>query len=1264
VALGAGAAAAVPIPAAGFSDSLVASVPSPTGLAFTPDGRLLIATQPGVLRVYQGGALLPAPALDLGTRVCTDRERGLVGVAVDPEFATNHYIYLFYTYNRSGGCDFYTPNAPVNRVSRFVLRNDNTVDPASERVLIDGIPEPEGVHNGGDLQFGKDAFLYVSTGDGGCDYAGDSGCYLANDASRDLNALVGKILRITAAGDIPPGNPFVGPSTARCNVDGRTTPGTRCQETYASGLRNPFRIAFDPNAVGTRFFINDVGEQTWEEIDLGAAGADYGWNVREGNCVAGSATQCGAPPAGMTDPTYSYQHVTGGCNAITGGAFVPAGVWPAEYDGDYLFSDYTCGKIFRLEPAGGGGYTASEWETGLGVGSAIALVFGPAGSSQGLYYSSFDNGGEVHVIQYTGSANRRPTASLSASPTSGRLPLTVQFDGSASRDPDVGDTLTYVWTFGDSSPTLETTGPTVSHNYTVFGTYTAQLVVRDQKGATSPAVTIRIDAGNEAPTPTITSPSPGSRFSVGQSITLTGTGTDPEDGQLSASALSWEILLHHENHTHPFLQPTTGSTVTIVAPAPEDIDATRTSYLEVRLTATDSRGTQTVVSQQLLPNLVDVTLASQPSGITISVNLVDKTTPQTLTSWQGYELTFAAPLQATLQGQRFAFDRWSDGVTTPTRKVTTPAAATAYTAVYRDLGTAATFSVLASGDDGDIERGQATYPPSPGPATGGSTTAPDLSIRRSKTGFNYQPVSLALLRFDTSSLPDNATVTGASLLVYVEQNASTDGRALTGEWYPASNWPIDDPDWTNSITPSALTGVPLASLSVNQAATLALTGVDQVNRTGFTGLRLALDGATQAPTGSNDLSLASFDNTTLPEPRLVVTYTTGGAAPPVNTSLPTISGTAQQGQTLTATDGTWTGTTPITYARKWRRCDTTGATCADIAGATATTYTLSAADVGFTIRVHVTATNADGSSSADSAATGVVAGPPTPPANTSPPTISGTAQQGQTLTASPGTWTGTPPISYAYQWRRCDTSGGGCLDIVPAAASTYTLQSADVGSTIRIAVTATNAAGPATATSAQTAVVTAAATGGTLTFSVLASGDDGALEVSGKVGSSYPPSGTPTVDTTSTVLTVGRRRVANRYRVLAALIRFDTSAIPDGATITSATLRLRVTAKSDADNRNLVAEWYPGSNWPIDVADYSLTSSANALVGADITALTTGATNTFALVNAANVSKTGYSGLRLQVDGGQPAGDNQVQFASWDSTSLPEPQLVVTYTIP
>ncbi len=195
--------------------------------------------------------------------------------------------------------------------------------------------------------------------------------------------------------------------------------------------------------------------------------------------------------------------------------------------------------------------------------------------------------------------------------------------------------------------------------------------------------------------------------------------------------------------------------------------------------------------------------------------------------------------------------------------------------------------------------------------------------------------------------------------------------------------------------------------------------------------------------------------------------------PPVNTDLPVISGTVTDGETLSATDGTWTGTPTITYAHQWRLCDSGGSNCADIPGATDATYALTSGDVGGTLRVVVTATNAAGDAAAASLPTSAIGA--AAPSTTGDPSISGTTRDGETLTADDGTWTGTPVISYARQWRRCDADGSGCVDIPGATDATYDLVPADIGSRLRVVVTATNAGGAVNATSPAGAVVEAIA---------------------------------------------------------------------------------------------------------------------------------------------------------------------------------------------
>ena len=201
-------------------------------------------------------------------------------------------------------------------------------------------------------------------------------------------------------------------------------------------------------------------------------------------------------------------------------------------------------------------------------------------------------------------------------------------------------------------------------------------------------------------------------------------------------------------------------------------------------------------------------------------------------------------------------------------------------------------------------------------------------------------------------------------------------------------------------------------------------------------------------------------------------------AAPQPTGEPVVTGPAVQGETLSTTNGSFSGTTPMTYQYRWLRCDASGGgnngiNCETIAGETRSTYVLTAADVGHTIRSRVIASNADGEASENSDPTGVVQASATagPPSRNTPPTISGTPQEKQTLTASQGTWTGAQPQTYTFQWRRCDTTGGACVDTAGATKNTYVLTSTDIGHTIRVTVTAHNALGDASSTSTPTGVV-------------------------------------------------------------------------------------------------------------------------------------------------------------------------------------------------
>ncbi len=263
--------------ATGFQDRLFATAPGATALAFLPDDRLLATDRRGFVRLHEPGTTDTSQALNISDDVCSNSERGLLGIAADPNFGANGYVYLYYTFEKFGTCPGKQPekNNPVNSVSRFKMAG-GTIDPKTEEVLVDNVPSPNGNHNAGDLHFGKDGKLYVSTGDGACDYASPTRCQPENDASRDKNVLLGKILRVNTDGTIPADNPNADNTNGvRCgqlttnNASGgsHAAPDRVCQETYAMGFRNPFRFAMDPDASGVSLRANDVGDARVEEVN-------------------------------------------------------------------------------------------------------------------------------------------------------------------------------------------------------------------------------------------------------------------------------------------------------------------------------------------------------------------------------------------------------------------------------------------------------------------------------------------------------------------------------------------------------------------------------------------------------------------------------------------------------------------------------------------------------------------------------------------------------------------------------------------------------------------------------------------------------------------------------------------------------------------------------------------------------------------------------------------------------------------------------------
>ncbi len=317
---------------------------------------------------------------------------------------------------------------------------------------------------------------------------------------------------------------------------------------------------------------------------------------------------------------------------------------------------------------------------------------------------------------------------------------------------------------------------------------------------------------------------------------------------------------------------------------------------------------------------------------------------------------------------------------------------------------------------------------------------------------NTQTIDISLSDFLT---PESGTVNGRMGMVAWEGD-----RALTGDTAALNGNTLSDAlSPANDFFNSSIT---------RDGAQVTTKNPNYVNQLSLDADEISINGLLSNGSSSATWQLGTTGDLYMPG---VVTLATD-EGPPVNRSAPTISGTTTQGQVLTANPGTWDGTPTLTYAYQWRRCDSSGLNCSNISGQTGTTYTLGAADVGSTIRVAVTVSNAAGSGSATSAQTAVIT--TLAPVNVIAPSISGPLVDGGTLSATDGTWTGTGPITYAYQWQRCNSGGGGCANIGGATGSTYDLVSGDVGHAFVIVVTATNAGGSTPAPSAPTGEVAAA----------------------------------------------------------------------------------------------------------------------------------------------------------------------------------------------
>ncbi|WP_203898605.1 PA14 domain-containing protein [Virgisporangium aliadipatigenens] len=588
-------------PPAGFSSELVvgSGLDGPSGFEIAPDGRIFILQRDGKVRVLKEGVLLPDLFADLPSEASGDR--GMIGIAFHPDFGVaNHWVYFYYT-----GVDL------LNHLVRFDASGDVGTNGPLE--IFRTRSPSQLLHVGGSIRFGPDGKLYFAVGDNG---------YPPN--AQDLSNPHGKILRINDDGSVPPDNPFAG------------QPG-KVGAIWAYGFRNPWRFQFDSET--GRLYGGDVGDFTWEELNLIGKGGNYGWPVHEGYCTGGCA--------GFVDPIHAYNH-DGGSGAVTAGPVYRADHFPAEYRGNLFFGDYSRGFIKRAELDAAGHVTAVH-DVDTEAGSVVDLKVAPDGS---MYYLTYFPGRLYRLSHNAG--NPAPRAVAHADATGGQAPLQVSFDSDGSSDPN-GDPLTYRWRFSDGTESTEADPTKV---FTAVGVYTATLSVSDgTHTAQAPPLVVQVGI---PPTLTVASPTAEQVYRAGETITYNIFGTDAAGFDVSDANLTTEVFLHHNTHVHPFLGPLRGRAGSFTIPTTGEASAD--TWHELRFTVRDAAGLTTTRSIAIRPHTVNLTLATSPPGLGLQLDGVPVAAPTTVAGVTGFQREVSAPPTATAaDGTVYHFTGWSDG---------------------------------------------------------------------------------------------------------------------------------------------------------------------------------------------------------------------------------------------------------------------------------------------------------------------------------------------------------------------------------------------------------------------------------------------------------------------------------------------------------------------------------------------------------------------------------------------------------------------------
>jgi glucose/arabinose dehydrogenase len=618
--------------------TVVSGLTLPTDMAILPSGDFFV-TEKGVgsaefssaqLRLVRQGVLQPQPVLTLSVNSLEDS--GLLSVVLDPKFDSNHYFYLWYS---TGESALNWAGKSYNRLSRFVFDPvSGTAALASETIILDQVTW-SAIHNGGGLAFDDDGTLLITTGD-----AGSSPNFPKTHLAQSLKSLNGKVLRIRprAEGgyDVPVDNPFVG-----------STDGTRT-EIYAYGLRNPFRISH--RAKNHQFYLADVGQDTWEEVDLLTPGANYGWPYREGKCaIYEREPNCTPNPGQYTDPLLVYVHPNGSGAGITAMAFYEGTIWPAQYRDRLFFADFNSAWI--------GTFNLNTPEQGFTkFATDMTALVDMEATAEGIYgVSIYDQ--SIKFIYYDEEDNHPPTATWQTTDTIGKAPLTVQFTASA-QDAD-NDDLTYAWDFGDGAK-MTTPQPTASHVYTQDGNYLATLQVVDEDDARSEILSqlIQVYSGEIATIVPENLVEPGRiLYHGGDSIRFSAARMEGTTGLDPAAPYAWTILLHHNEHAHVLVAQYVSNDVTLDVPTHTHALGAPLWY-EVQLSMRTVSGQVLQIIYALQPETTTIQLQSWPGQTVLRLNQQQKFSTDYTTVIVGQEYTLEAPENLIYNSHIGVFKNW------------------------------------------------------------------------------------------------------------------------------------------------------------------------------------------------------------------------------------------------------------------------------------------------------------------------------------------------------------------------------------------------------------------------------------------------------------------------------------------------------------------------------------------------------------------------------------------------------------------------------